>query len=178
MVTIYHQQAKEADKWFPLDKNYILKEVQFHDRAELLNWLVVEAPRYYLKLNNPLGLLDETAEKFNDSCFEHVEFLFPFYDKLCSLYRFKHGEIQLEFLFDGASHFEKYSKDWILTFKSWSQALMQRREVLLALLEMIVYHHTDERSVRLINQRLQFHIEHHFEVRLYRYRGIIDLQQA
>ena len=161
-----------------MDKNYILKEAQLVLKEQLVFWTVQYAKEFYQQEHNPLGLIDNTVEKINGADFSEFHLLEPFYSKLASVYRYKHGEVQLEFLFDGASHYEKYKEDWIETYKEWVHQLFSSWLSLRAVLEITVFRNHDDHQLQLINQRLQVYIEETFEVRLYVYKGIMDLHAA
>jgi len=161
-----------------MDKNYILKEAQLVLKEQLVFWTVQYASEFYQQQHNPLGLIDTTVEKIKGAKFTEFHLLEPFYAKLASVYRYKHGEVQLEFLFDGASHYEKYKTDWINTYKEWVRLLFSRWLTLRAVLEITVFRSHDDHQLQLINQRLQYYIEETFEVRLYVYKGIMDLHAA
>ena len=89
---------------FISDKNYLLKEAQFSQKNYLLQKLIRSVKRIYMEDCNPLGIMDDTILKLKDSKAFGVEFLDRFYFELAGIYRFKYGENQLEFLFDGVSH--------------------------------------------------------------------------
>ena len=161
-----------------MDKNYILKESQLVLKEQLVFWTVQYAKDFYQQQHNPLGLIDDTVALINGARFNEYALIEPFYDKLASVYRYKHGETQLEFLFDGATHYEKYKQDWLETYKKWVTALYSEWLTLRAILEISVFKQHSEHQLRLINMRLQTYIEHHFDVRLYVYKGIIDTKAA
>ena len=97
-------------KLFPLDKNYILRQAQTVMEEELLDQMVVELKASYTQLYNPLQLMDHTYR----SILERNEFprerIRVIYRQLCGIYRFRHGDNQLELLFDGRTHFEKFQE--------------------------------------------------------------------
>lgn len=174
----FFEEARTARKWFMMDKNYILKEAQLVLKEQLVFWTVQYAREFYQQYHNPLGLLDDTAEMVNNTPFLEYELLEPFYARMASVYRYKHGETQLELLFDGESHYEKYKKEWVETYKKWVHELFQKWLTLRAILEITVYHRHGVHELELINLRLQNYIEDYFKVRLYVYRGIVDTEAA
>ena len=175
---MFFEEARNAKKWFLMDKNYILKEAQLVLKEQLVFWTVNYAKEFYHQYHNPLGILDTTAKKINEASFSNFELLESFYAKLSSIYRFKHGETQLELLFDGESHYEKYKKEWLTTYKTWIHQLFSKWLTLRAILEITVYERWGTHELELINQRLQSYIEDYFNVRLYIYRGIVDTKAA
>lgn len=176
--TPFFEEARTAHKWFPMDKNYILKEAQLGSRQELVEWTSRFVTQFYQLEHNPLGLVDETISVIQKSSFEQWDLLHPIYAKLAAIYRHKHGEVQLQFLFDGDDHFDKYVSEWQETFTNWLHELCKSRYFLRALLEITVFKNHGEHEIHLINNRLQSHIEHHFGLRIYRYRGIQELEAA
>ncbi len=174
----FFEEARSAKKWFMMDKNYILKEAQLVLKEQLVFWTVQYAKDFYHQNYNPLGLVDDTVKSIQEAKFQDFELLEPFYAKLASVYRYKHGETQLELLFDGASHYEKYKEEWFATYKEWIKLLFSKWLSLRAVFEITVFEQHDEHQLRLINNRLQSYIEDTFGVRLYIHKGIIDTQAA
>lgn len=159
---------------FPSDKNYILSTVQDEQKDDLLQYLVQYVKRYYLKHHNPLGLIDNTilaiqnATDFPDKPFDE------FYHDLAAIYRFRHGEVQLEILFDGTSHYEKYRLDWERYFKQSIQAYCLNRFFIRAVLDIAVFHHHD-RVAFLAGDRLKYFLSQYFGMKVYKYRGIMSV---
>ena len=174
----YFEEARAAKKWFLMDKNYILKESQFVLKEQLVFWTVNYAKKFYRQNHNPLGLVDDTVSQIEQAKFTEYHLLETFYSKLASVYRYKHGETQLEMLFDGATHYEKYKADWINTYKKWVNELFAEWLSLRAILEITVFRKPDDHQLHLIDLRLQTYIEDYFEVRLYVYKGIVDTHSA
>jgi hypothetical protein len=174
----YFEEARAAKKWFLMDKNYILKEAQLVLKEQLVFWTVSHAKEYYQQHYNPLGLVDDTVSQIIQAKFTDYQLLETFYSRLASVYRYKHGETQLEMLFDGVTHYEKYKSDWLISYKSWVNALFAEWLTLRAILEITVFKKPDEHQQQLIEHRLQSYIEDHFGVRLYVHRGIVDTHAA
>ena len=164
-------------KLFTLDKNYLLKEVQIKLRATLLRQLVSDIKDLYLEKFNPLGLLDETIIKLLNTESNDIDYLNSFYYELAGIYRLKFGENQLEFLFDGSSHFIKYEKDWQRRFGKWMHEFSENKHFIRAILEGS-YLHAEERNRKNIQIRLKLFLEQHFHLRVYKYRGIRKLRSA
>lgn len=165
-------------KLFPADKNYILKEVQQRTEDELLTWLVDYVKEQYETLHNPLGLIDNTIETIRSSSFKNVELFHNFYNDLAGIYRYKHGEVQLEFLFDGTSHYTKYRSEWKVTYMRWVTQLLYQRVVMRAFLEVTVFGVSREKQLELILNRLRTYVEQHFQLKIYKYKGIQESQVA
>lgn len=176
--TPFFEEALNSHKWFPMDKNYILKEVQLSLRDDLLHWMVDFTREYYQLAHNPLGLIDDTISKVKSSEFDNIDLLYPVYAKIAAVYRHTHGEVQLEFLFNGDEHFDKYIEEWQESYKRWVNELFQQRVFLRAVMEITIFKAHSEHQLLLINNRLQSHIEHYYNLKIYRYKGITEVQAA
>jgi hypothetical protein len=174
----YFEEARNAKKWFLMDKNYILKESQLVLKEQLIYWTVDFAKEFYQANYNPLGLVDDTVAQIQESAFNEYYLLESFYSNLASVYRFKHGENQLELLFDGVTHYEKYKENWLLTYKQWVADLFREWLTLRAIMEITVFKQHDKHQLQLTDLRLQSYVEQHFDVRLYVHKGIVDAQHA
>ncbi|MFC2125147.1 hypothetical protein ACFLU5_10070, partial [Bacteroidota bacterium] len=106
-----------------------------------------------------------------------VAFLDRFYYELCGIYRFKHGENQLEFLFDGTPHLEKFKEDWEQTFLQWIQDFYGHRHFIRAILEGAFLNPTPE-AHQHIETRLKHFLEQYFGLRVYAYHGIKEIKVA
>jgi len=157
---------------FPDDKNYILNEVQASQKDSLLKYLAQFVKQYYLQHHNPLGLIDDTILEIQKDKDIPSEAFDGFYHDLSAIYRFKHGEVQLEFLFDGTTHYEKYEADWINFFKQSINSYCLNKFFIRAVLDIAVFHHHD-RVAFLAGDRLKYFLTQYFGVRVYKYRGIM-----
>jgi len=164
-------------KLFTLDKNYILKEVQIKLKKQLLTNLVNEIKEYYIQNSNPLGLVDPTISSIQNHSSSDIEYLEPFYFELAGIYRLKHGENQLEFLFDGSSHYIKYMEDWEKTFIKWTRKFFKHQHFIRAILEASVLKPV-EPIQKNVNIRLKLFLEQFFHLRIYKYRGIRKIRTA
>ncbi len=158
-------------KLFPDDKNYILKSVQSSNKEELLIELVTFVKKYYLRHYNPLGLIDDIILKIKNSKPFPFEPFEEFYFDLATIYRFKYGEVQLQFLFDGRSHYEKYAADWEEYFMQNIHSFCSNRFFIRAVLDIGVFH-TQDRVAQLAGRRLKYFLNEFFELKVYKYRGI------
>ena len=98
-------------KFFPQDKNYLLEEAQLRVKDRLLTILIDKAICTYQRVHNPLGLNDAFSEKIIRYYPADLTSLYAFYETLAGVYRFKYGENQLGFLWDGRDHTDKYGED-------------------------------------------------------------------
>ncbi|MDN5201622.1 hypothetical protein QQ008_09625 [Fulvivirgaceae bacterium BMA10] len=164
-------------KYFLLDKNYILKEAQLQKKSELLDFVIDEVKQSYLIFCNPLGIEDDTIvriKSFRDNIANNLN---NFYDSLAGIFRYKIGTNQLELLFDGESHYEKYLKDWDQTFRGWVNDFCRHERFLKAILEATVFCEGEHMAL-LADNRLKYFITNYFELKIYKYKGIINMKVA
>ncbi len=161
-------------KLFPSDKNYMLAEVQLAQRDALLNYLVKYVKQYYQLHYNPLGLIDEVIMEILKDKEYPMDAFEEFYHDLSALYRFKHSEVQLEFLFDGSTHYEKYTREWVDYFKRRIETFCANKFFIRAVLDIAVFHHND-RVAFLAGDRLKYFLTNYSGMKVYKYRGIMEL---
>lgn len=164
-------------RFFKLDKNYILREAQEASRDELLQQLVADVKQAYMQQHNPLGLIDDTILTIQQAKQPPTDKLQDFYTILAGIYRYKHGSNQLELLFDGASHFEKYQQEWAAAFSAWYKSFCQKPSFLKAVLEVSIFYPADRKG-NLAEARMRAFISQHFELRIHKRRGIKGLKTA
>ena len=162
---------------FPQDKNYILKEVQTDRQHTLLQTLVANARNTYLTRQNPLGLEDDTVKALlacENFATEHLDI---FYWELAGVYRYRIGSNQLEFIFSGKSHYDKYFDDWSEAFEIWMEDFLQSPYFIRAVLEISILQ-PNSRATFLAKDRLKVYLSQYFNVKVYKYRGIIPIEAA
>lgn len=164
-------------KLFTLDKNYLLKKAQEQLRESLLKELVENVRHTYIKKFNPLGLMDETIRCLMTAKSCETEFLDHFYHELSGIYRFKYGKNQLEILFDGTTHFDKYIRDWKRAFHRWTHEFLKYRHFLRAVIEG-AFLKPDSVTHHLVQVRLKLMLEQYFGLRVYVYHGIHKIRAA
>ncbi|MDR7129973.1 hypothetical protein J2X69_002319 [Algoriphagus sp. 4150] len=162
-------------KLFPLDKNYILRQAQSMLEEELIDRMVFELKRSYTSLYNPLQLMDTTYAQILDT------FVFPrervrlIYRQLCGIYRYKHGDNQLEMLFDGRTHLEKFQEDWSAAFISYVRELGLYEQYVKTMLRMTLLFDTESRAEWAENH-CKAYINHHFELKVIKRHGELRLK--
>ncbi|MDX1628954.1 MAG: hypothetical protein R3345_09670 [Fulvivirga sp.] len=166
-----------VNKYFKFDKNYILEAAQLDNEERLVVYMINFVKAYYQVNYNPLGLEDDTMTRINKHQTVYTERLSEFYRNLCGVYRYKFGDNQLEFLFDGTDHYEKYVKDWKADFKQWLEAFCAKPNFIKAVLELTVFF-PEDRKAFLVENRMKAFIEQHFQLKLYKYRGITEMKVA
>jgi len=160
---------------FPQDKNYILKEAQDNCRQDLLQWLAESVRSVYLSRHNPLGLQDDTVQKIEACKSFQLTSLQNFYYELAAIYRYKIGSNQLEFIFSGKSHYDKYLDDWREAFELWAEDFMTSPYFLKAMLEITILN-SPQHTAFLASNRLKVYLSQYFNLRVYKYRGIQPIQ--
>jgi hypothetical protein len=168
-------------KFFALDKNYLLEEAQLSLQDSLLFSLVEKSKEEYEQWHNPLHLTDSFSLKIKNYQAKNLKPLGSFYQSLAGIYRYKFGDNQLEFLWDGKSHFEKYQRDWTDTFKWWTGGFMDREQFIQAILDLTVFL-PENRHAQLAENRMNFVMLQFFsqqdgfpELKIHRKRGIIEM---
>ena len=130
-------------KLFPLDKNYILRQAQSILEEQMLEVMVFELKKSYTQLYNPLMLMDETFAKILDTYEYPKDRLRMIYWLLCGIYRFKNKDNQLELLFDGRTHLEKFQEEWSLQLIQWVHELGYHEQYVKTMLRMTLLFDTE-----------------------------------
>ena len=133
-------------KLFPLDKNYILRQAQSILEEQMLEVMVFELKKSYTQLYNPLMLMDETFAKILDTYEYPKDRLRMIYRQLCGIYRFKNRDNQLELLFDGRTHLEKFQEDWSRQLLEWVHELGYHEQYVKTMLRMTLLFDTESRA--------------------------------
>jgi len=164
-------------KYFPFDKNYLLEQAQQEEKNALLIVLIEQVKNNYLLRYNPLGLVDSSISKIINTktySFEEVSVL---YDEMAAIYRYKNCSNQLELLFDGRDHLEKYKEDWALSFKEWIDDFCVSKNFLKAVLEATIFY-PEDRQAQLAYSRLKNFISEQFGLKIYKFKGIVPMKIA
>jgi hypothetical protein len=164
-------------KFFPLDKNYLLEEAQLSLREYLLFTLIEKAKLHYERHHNPLQLRDAFSLKIRNYRPKNSKPLWGFYQSLAGIYRFKFGHNQLELLWDGRSHYEKYQLEWAEIFKQWTDQFCGREQFVQAVLDLTVFL-PENRQAQLAENRMNFVMLHFFDLKIHKSRGIVEMKVA
>ncbi len=164
-------------KFFPLDKNYLLEEAQVALQDELLTQLITTVKVQYELRHNPLGIVDSFSERIQAYTPKNVKPLHTFYQNLAGVYRYKYGDSQLEFVWDGRDHFEKYKVDWTAAFIQWTNNFCQEELFINAVLDLTVFL-PDNRHADLAENRMNHFILKHFELKIHKSKGIVKMKVA
>ena len=164
-------------KFFAHDKNYLLEETQLRTQDYLLTKLIDSAVEAYQRINNPLSLNDVFSEKIASYYPKDLRPLYPFYQNMAGIYRFKFGENQLEFLWDGKDHTQKYLEDWTQTFQQWTRLLCRQIQFVQAVLDLTVFL-PDAPHIQMSENRMNAVMLGLFELKIHKQKGIVEMKVA
>ena len=100
-----------------------------------------------------------------------------FYQNLAGVYRYKYGETQLGFLWDGRDHAEKYGDDWESAFLRWTEKLCTHPQFVQAVLDLTVFL-PDNRHADLAENRMNAVMLDLFEIKIHKSKGIVKMKVA
>jgi hypothetical protein len=164
-------------KFFPLDKNYLLEEAQLALQDALLTQLIENVKIHHQKIHNPLDLDDSFTQRLKNYQSKNRKPLYSFYQNLAGVYRYKFGETQLGFVWDGRDHTEKYKEEWTQAFCQWTDDFCRHELFIQAVLDLTVFL-PDNRHADLAENRMNHFILKHFEVKIHKSRGILEMKVA
>jgi hypothetical protein len=164
-------------KFFPLDKNYLLEQAQLDSRQHLLMQLVENVKNIHLLKHNPLGLEDDFTLTIKHFQLKNTKPLESFYQNLAAVYRYKHGENQLEFVWDGREHIDKYKSEWEVEFTKWTTRFCLHELFLQAVLDLTVFL-PENRPAVLAENKMNHFILQHFEMRMDKSKGLVAMRVA
>lgn len=166
-------------KFFPADKNYILRDAQAESRERMLRKTIEVVRQRYLDYYNPLGLVDNTITKITgyDVAEADLTFLIEFYDSLSGIYRYQYGSNQLELLFEGRSHQEKYASDWEDHYFEWVEAFCFKKCFITAIFEATIFAPADQ-TFYMVGRRLKVFLKQQFDLNICHRRGFPVLKSA
>lgn len=160
-------------KFFPLDKNYVLEQVQFSLEHSLLEYLVDYVKVQYMLQHNPLGLVDEIIERIQNHKSQDFSKLNDFYINLAGIFRYVYyHNNQLTFIFSGEEPYDQYCREWTLEFKKWVREFANHKNFIMGILELTVFYPKDAEA-KFIGERLTAFVSQHFELKLHPQKGII-----
>jgi len=164
-------------KFFPLDKNYLLKEAQLVLQEAFLTRLLEKVKEHYQLIHNPLGLDDSFSQQIKHFEIRDFKPLNRFYSNLAAVYRYKYGDNQLAFAWDGRDHLEIYQTEWTSAFESWTNEFCKHELFLQSVLDLTVFL-PENQQVHLAESRMNHFILKHFEVKFHRSRGLVQMKVA
>lgn len=164
-------------KFFPLDKNYLLEEAQLSLQDTLLTQLIEKVKIHHQQIHNPLGLDDSFSQRLKNYQSKNRKPLYNFYQNLAGVYRYKFGETQLGFVWDGRDHTEKYKEEWTQAFGQWTDDFCRHELFIQAVLDLTVFL-PDNRHADLAENRMNHFALKHFDVKIHKSRGIVEMKVA
>ena len=164
-------------KFFAFDKNYLLEEAQLLVQNDLLAALLEKVKDRYFILHNPLGLDDSLSIRIDRFRLRNKMPLNDFYQNLAGIYRYKYGQNQLEFLWNGADHIEKYKSEWTGFFEEATDKFCAGDLFIQAVLDLTVFL-PENRNAQLAESRMNHFMLQHFDVRIHKQRGIVEMKVA
>ncbi|MEP2668417.1 MAG: hypothetical protein ABJH04_05470 [Cyclobacteriaceae bacterium] len=164
-------------KFFPLDKNYLLEEAQLSLQDHLLISLIEKVKDAYMLQHNPLGIMDELSAKIVAYKPKNIKVLYPFYQNMAAVYRYKFGDNQLEFIWDGTDHIETYKEEWTIAFDKWTTGFCEQHQFLMAVMDLTVFLPLN-RKAHLAENRMNSFITQYFDLKIHKNRGIVEMKVA
>lgn len=143
----------------------------------LLQSLVEKVKKKYAEIFNPLGIDDALSSRVKAYRPRNLQQLYPFYQNLAAIYRYKFGDNQLTILWDGADHPERYKEEWRAAFVQWQDQFCETELFIRAILDMTVFL-PDNRNAQLAENRMNHFILQHFGVKFHKARGIVDAKAS
>ena len=156
---------------FEKDKNVLLKAAQDQIFSDLARRLVEVTISKYSVYFNPLGLVDDTFQQILDYQFNNIGELEGIYENLCVAYRYKYGDNQLEIIWDGKSHEEKYKEDWGQTFERWVNDLTENPSVIKGILQLTVFNE-NKKNLTFVRNAVKGLINDYFEIKILKRNGV------
>lgn len=164
-------------KFFPLDKNYLLEEAQLALQENLLTSLIEKVKVAFEQKYNPLGLEDAFCLKVKGYKINNLKPLHNFYLNISAVYRFKHSDNQLEFVWDGREHLEKYREEWIRSFNQWVEEFSRQELFVQAVLDLTVFL-PENRHADLAENRMNNFMLRQFDVKIHKTKGLVAMKVA
>ncbi|MFM8739580.1 MAG: hypothetical protein ACKOC0_05180 [Cytophagales bacterium] len=164
-------------KFFPLDKNYLLEEAQLLLKDQLLYHLFDSVKQAYEQQQNPLGLQDNFSLQIKKYKLLNLKPLEEFYFQLAGVYRFKWGDNQLEFVWDGRDHMQKYKEDWSKFFHNSIERFCQQELFVRAVLDVTVFL-PDQHLLSGMTMRMHQFMMQQFHVKLHKSKGLVNMKVA
>jgi hypothetical protein len=164
-------------KFFPLDKNYLLEEAQLALQDKMLLAMVEEVKLAYDRVNNPLGLEDSFTLKVKNYIPSNLKPLTNFYVTFAAAYRFKFSDNQLEFVWDGRDHLDKYHEEWPRAFMQWIREFCKQELFVQAVLDLTVFL-PDNQQTDLAESRMNNFMLRQFGVKFHKTKGFVQMRVA
>jgi hypothetical protein len=162
-------------QYFKYDKNYLLKQAQADIQASLLQGLVTQVVEYYQLQYNPLGLVDDFIQRIHACEAFQLNNLEELYEEMAAIYRFQYGSNQLELLFDGSQHTEKYKREWTHYFTEQTKEFCLDKSFLKAVIEAAILFPADRKADLAFN-RMRAYLHDKLQHKLHKYKGVVPMK--
>ncbi len=127
----------------------------------------------YFSQFNPLGIEDDFIISLKKLSMKDLQFLDRPYQLLSAIYRYQYGDNQLEFLWDGTSHTDKYCEDWKDAFYRWIQELCLSNPNFTRAFTKYVYASDGSLNTEFLENFLCNTILNHFGFKYYLRKGLL-----
>ncbi len=127
--------------------------------------------------HNPLGIMDELSARIVAYKPKNIKVLYPFYQNMAAVYRYKFGDNQLEFIWDGTDHIETYKEEWTIAFDKWIRGFCEQHQFLMAVMDLTVFLPLN-RKAHLAENRMNSFITQYFDLKIHKNRGIVEMKVA
>ncbi len=156
-----------TEKFFPLDKNYILKQAQTDVKDEMLVTFVIMVIKNYLRSHNPLGIVDDTVRKMEDYISNHKEpvSLNGFYENLSAIYRYNNNNTQLVIQWDGGSPYDRFVDEWKDDFTNMVNEFCESDSFMRLVLSVSVFN-DGHKNVRILENHLKGFIHTYYSLKV------------
>ncbi|WP_109829850.1 hypothetical protein [Reichenbachiella versicolor] len=164
-------ESSEFLQNFDKDRNILLKKAQEGLFNFLAGYMIKKSFDKYKVLFNPLGLVDSTFQRILDYDYEDKSDLSGIYENLCVIYRYKHGDNQLEIMWDGRTHEEVYREQWTEVFDKWIDDLTNNTTFIKGILHLTALKEPGSNPV-FIRNYVKSVINNHFEIKVLKRNGV------
>jgi hypothetical protein len=143
----------------------------------MIAMMLEELKHSYTFLYNPLGLEDDTYLRILTNKEFPKDGVSIIYRQLSGIYRYKFGSNQLELLFDGRSHFDKYREDWACQLREWLRELGCHEPYVKTMLRMSLLYDTAGRA-EFSENRCKSFINEYFDLQIVKRKGELRLMNV
>ena len=159
------------NKLFESDKNIILKKTQYKLRNKLLRDLIFNSIKEYKIKNNSLGIIDSVIESIENYNVKNEKEFYYFYNKIAAIYRFKYGNNQLSFIWDGRSHSDFYEEKWISYFKKEAKNFLKNSSFIMTIVKLTALNY-QTKELKNLHYKLSSFIKQRFKIQVFKRKGI------
>ncbi len=108
---------------------------------------------------------------------QNLKPLYSFYQNIAAIYRFKYSDNQLEFVWDGRDHQEKYKTEGSATFAEWVSDFCKQELFVQAVLDLTVFL-PENRHADLAENRMNNFMLRQFGVKIHKTKGLVAMKVA